>query len=366
MTNELWRIGVERIQRGFESLSGNVGGLLVEVSPEWYPFKSPPGLAKEREVHGRLLSEWWAYQGAPCACRGGITFPERVRDSMPDMSMDRPVQPFVDAEGNPIVNSSGEPIPLRPGLCRYAFVYGDLATADTFLGLAERAGAILSDVPIPAGQFEPWAIKSGNPIRRWLYALHEIAWKRYPGSGLIADRMAYDGQFSMKVSDVPHVRSGNWSFGKTDMPTTHIFSELPDLIGASVAAIDVLLSLARKPAAVAPSTPPNVAAREPVMTDADLGRQVVELIANRAGAEPRLAWLKFYLDSNPNASYHQIEKDGKKAGHHLPHSSMKALLAKKANKWIGHQPHKKAKGATVTDPGVLAASLTDENTRRRR
>jgi len=92
------------------------------------------------------------------------------------------------------------------------------------------------------------------------------------------------------------------------------------------------------------------------------GNAVVAIIAERAGTEPRLMWLRMYLDGNPNATLREIEGAAGKAGHSLPKSSVNDIL--RHEKWIGHPPRGKRTKTRTTDPDVIGESMSDENTRR--
>lgn len=77
------------------------------------------------------------------------------------------------------------------------------------------------------------------------------------------------------------------------------------------------------------------------------GTAAIERIADRMGTEPRLLWLKMYLDVNPSASLRQIEATGKQVGHTLRKSSVNDILKKE--KWIGHPPRgKQTKTSSLT------------------
>jgi hypothetical protein len=92
------------------------------------------------------------------------------------------------------------------------------------------------------------------------------------------------------------------------------------------------------------------------------GNAVVAIVADRAGTEPRLLWLKIYLDQNPNATLREIEVAAKQTGHNLPKSSVNDILRRE--KWIGHAPRGKRGKANSTDPNVIAESMSGQNTRR--
>lgn len=94
-----------------------------------------------------------------------------------------------------------------------------------------------------------------------------------------------------------------------------------------------------------------------------VGDAVVAIVADRAGTEPRLVWLKFYLDQNPNASLRDIEAAAKHLGHRLPRTSINGILERE--KWIGHPARGRSKRARNSDPCTMAESLSSENIRRK-
>ncbi len=80
----------------------------------------------------------------------------------------------------------------------------------------------------------------------------------------------------------------------------------------------------------------------------DDAAEAVRIIADRAATKPRLLWLKFYLDQNPNATLRDIETAAKLLHHSLPRASTNGILARET--WIGHQPRRRSHRDTSIEP----------------
>lgn len=84
---------------------------------------------------------------------------------------------------------------------------------------------------------------------------------------------------------------------------------------------------------------------------ADLGREAVGLLAERIGSEPKLLWLKSYLDVNPNATTRDIESAANSMGHGISKSRVNDILRR--NPWIGHPARSRARAAKPVDSREL-------------
>jgi hypothetical protein len=92
-------------------------------------------------------------------------------------------------------------------------------------------------------------------------------------------------------------------------------------------------------------------------------QQAGDVVADRAGVGPRLLWLKWFLDNDPDASLREIEAAAKDSGHHLPRSSINGILNRHG--WIGHPPRFRARKPKSTDPTTLQAIATEHDAKRR-
>lgn len=171
------------------------------------------------------------------------------------MPFGTPTRILKDADGNPMVMSNGEPIPQALGLARYHFVYGDPVVTTRLLHAAGQAGAALRSMPLPEGVFERGSLFSRSDDLRWFYTVHEIARRHFPGSPLKTRVMAYntapDGpRISIDLTSLAIARKSMAPDAniRIEDPPSHTFSHLPDIVEASLCAIDVLIELAERTA----------------------------------------------------------------------------------------------------------------------
>ena len=259
---KLWRKELQRVHEQLSHLDGRVGGLLVEVSPEWYEFRPPPGM----EMGNCPWGTGWIYNQQTCEWRSGHG--EAVRESRPLLdAQGRPMigsRTFQDVECRPMLLSNGQPVAFDLGLRRYHFIFGDIPTANKLIALAQSAGAALRGAVLPQGEFAPGAMYSHQNDLRWFYMLHEIGWKCYPGTSLSAKRMTWyvttngspvifpaDQLHSFRKDRFPEGLAATVNQNIPD-PPAHTYSELPNLITASMSGIDVLLSMAEESAPEVP------------------------------------------------------------------------------------------------------------------
>jgi hypothetical protein len=163
-------------------------------------------------------------------------------------------------------------------LLRRGWVFGDMASLETFGSVADRAWVAYCGVPGPVLQLVPEASQAryyqprpgeavylirhlfGTPglgndgrenIGLWLVALFEIALRRVPSVPLHAERMTWWDSHTIHLEDLAAAR--HLSQTRPDLQWTvdrlpasgpyHWFATLRDIVSASVYACDYLLSL---------------------------------------------------------------------------------------------------------------------------
>lgn len=162
-----------------------------------------------------------------------------------------------NVKGEPLSNSEGHPRAFRFGLSRYFIVCGSPQYAEDsrplpvprLAELAREATALLYELPAPVALsvWRNWADGFSRQENRaeylWLDALFELAWQRPPGSSLYAERFAPPGTASFGLV-------GKGLFPRlpfsAPIPNEHGYpmafqSKLPDVVRASVGAIDEIL-----------------------------------------------------------------------------------------------------------------------------
>jgi hypothetical protein len=86
-----------------------------------------------------------------------------------------------------------------------------------------------------------------NDVALWVNAVFELAWQRFPGSPLNAQRFAWNGSTSIPLDALSRFQQqANDGFridGIEGITNSHWYSVIDDLMSASIAAIDVLLAL---------------------------------------------------------------------------------------------------------------------------
>lgn len=174
-------------------------------------------------------------------------------------------RPFLDAHGAPIVNSAGEPIPMRPSWERSIALYGPEGAADG--PLSESAG-VLRTCCAEAGLllrnlnqevrnvvWQDWTgrVLLPDDAGLWLSAVFELAWQDHDGAGLKAGRSGWLERQSAPIELITK-RFNNPSSPSlieeladaVGDPPGYWFSRIENLWQASVAAIDLLASMANQ------------------------------------------------------------------------------------------------------------------------
>ena len=179
-------------------------------------------------------------------------------------------RPVYDIGGKPIVFSDGEPVAMRLGAFRTYTIYGlgsakdRAATCRSFYANAAEAGRSLHGLPAELNRilWRDWLdgfMEIDDP-EFWVNALFELAWQRLPGSPLVAEKLAWQGQTSIPLDSLPHVDSLPHFREQVDKmgipdPAAHWYSVLDNLLSASVAAIDALLAIGESVAVEQPVNP---------------------------------------------------------------------------------------------------------------
>jgi hypothetical protein len=162
---------------------------------------------------------------------------------------------FSDAAGRPIANSAGDPFPYRLGFQRTHFIK---KASSEDLQLFSDAAKVLSILPPFVNDVIWGKWRQGFPLPEegfdrgvWVDAVFETSWQKLPFSSLRASRKAVsvdgnslvevrgEGRFP-RIPPIPAFR--------TLAPNVHgypqrIWSELPDLLEASLQLIETILAI---------------------------------------------------------------------------------------------------------------------------
>lgn len=160
--------------------------------------------------------------------------------------------------GKPILFSSGEPVALRPGVNRNYFVHAGGAAHEritnitSFFALAARAGQCLEGLPSSVNrliwQNWPEGFRAIGDKGMWVSALYELAWQQLPESKLSANRFSWAGTTNTQIDTPPSAKQQTTANAQTDLSTfapsgpPHWYSVIDDLVGSSIAAVDLLLA----------------------------------------------------------------------------------------------------------------------------
>ena len=214
--------------------------------------------------------------------------------------------PFYDVDGNPIVTTAGEPIPLRPGWAREYRLYGNQFPGSSdwdynealseWNDAATEGGRLLRALPdwlkqvvwqAWGGGF--WSGQADGPDL-WTNAVFELAWQKRTGSPLAAERLAWLENHTLKIEDLPKYRSstnGPRAQGFDELvehvgnPPAYWYSELSNVWRASEAAVALLLHWLEHP----PGTSSNIESPpEAIMT----GPPVVAQVNAKKPTDPKM------------------------------------------------------------------------------
>ena len=200
-----------------------------------------------------------------CSFKGPYQDPQQLFDSE-----GKPLvgdQPYLDTDGNPMVYPDGTPIAMHPGASRTIYFWGrelfdskpgDYSESIAVLqSAAEELGTLLLDLPIEAKEIVwkewPHNYRYTDSTKKgiWFDAVFELAFQNHPGSGLVVERCVWGENMKMGLKELSE-------FGKTSDRFDELFGDLVEHVGnppaywyswfdnigsASVAAIDLLLTL---------------------------------------------------------------------------------------------------------------------------
>jgi len=157
-----------------------------------------------------------------------------------------------DIDGNPILSPSGKPSPIRQGCFRSHILYATKSNT-RFNSLATEAGRVLYGIPSEVNRvlWRDWldGFRTLHDNCMWTNAVFELAWQQHSGSSLRARKMAWNGNASVPLDALTHMRSRGDAGGPNEWldeigdPPAHWYSVIDDLVSASIAAIDILLSI---------------------------------------------------------------------------------------------------------------------------
>src|ERR1051326_2413947 len=174
---------------------------------------------------------------------------------------------ILDANGTPICNSAGDPFAYSFGLRRNFYLYpGSLRMGESrpppgqkLMELIHEATGLLVQLPSPVAIWLWRNWRSGFSLalmsheQRWLDAVFELSWQRHFGHPSRADRFAWHGSYSVKLygdglfprlSKESSFPGDEWITTQNEIPMAH-YSMLPDVVRASLAAIDEILERGR-------------------------------------------------------------------------------------------------------------------------
>jgi len=158
---------------------------------------------------------------------------------------------ILDVNGNPMVFPNGDPIAFRLGFTRVYNFYGvDPIGFHAFKGIARDAGICITKPPQLLFEFLWKDLPDGSnlardPVSLWMDAIFELAWREIPGVPLVAsEKSAWSENVSVAIRALSKFRHliPEQASGFKD-PPDHWYSIIDDVFTASIAAIDVLLTV---------------------------------------------------------------------------------------------------------------------------
>ena len=212
VVDELWRTSLERIQKRFQAA-----------------------------VDERCRLKCYLIQSAvPGSSR---------RTDLPDE-----LHPFVGQDNGavrePQTNLVDGSIASELGLRRtHRFFSAGRDSLDRYQEAAKSAGAIVEGLPtrlqrflwerLPAG-----AYLANSPIGVWTDTVFELAWRDIAGVPLLARKFAWSGNLSVDLEELDSFLATTSQVpSEIKSPPDRWYSQIDDLFAASIAAIDVLLSI---------------------------------------------------------------------------------------------------------------------------
>jgi len=246
MAADLLRVGLQRLQDRFSKAS-EVGRKLQGCLIEWpalggKPQNDPPEFSGQTWV-------WHALGGYRPA---GVVRDENGCPTFSDKLT-------YDRDGKPIANTAGQPYAYDRGACRAIQLYGTYEARDALKPILVAAGTLLAGTPADGFpvSIPPATLREGDPLRRWLYLLFDLAWAKIAGSPLrvSVDKSAWHESTSVTLETVLLYRGSLQPFGPIEAMLANIpdpptwYSVLDDVAQASVHALDILLTrMAQSPA----------------------------------------------------------------------------------------------------------------------
>lgn len=163
-----------------------------------------------------------------------------------------------NVNGKPILFPSGEPVALRPGVNRNYFVHAGGAAHEritnitSFFAVAARAGQCLQSLPTSVNRliWHDWldGFRTIGDKGMWVSALFELAWQNLPESKLSANRYSWAGTTNTPIETTTNANPQTTENAPTDLSMfvpsgpPHWYSVIDDLVGASIAAVNLLLA----------------------------------------------------------------------------------------------------------------------------
>lgn len=161
-------------------------------------------------------------------------------------------KPLLDLAGEPILFSTGEPVAMQQGCGRSYFIYSD-HPCNAYTQLAKEAGNCLCGLPPSLNRvlWKDWldGFDELDGGCMWTNAVFELAWQQHPGTALKAKKLAWSGHKSVPLDAWPLLsgrlkgHAGDAWLDDLGDPPAHWYSTIENMHHASVAAIDILLSI---------------------------------------------------------------------------------------------------------------------------
>ena len=175
-------------------------------------------------------------------------------------------EPTLDAHGKPITLSDGSHAAIQEPVSRVLYAYGDYYAHATFASVATALGQAIEPSTSLAALVDRCSLLERDAYARWMFILFDLAWAagqgKIAGAGFSAQKQIYlrytdkaalgEGQHLIgdgarfPVDQLGQLRETGFPLMEhlepTPDPPDWFYSVLDDVIGASIGAIDVLLT----------------------------------------------------------------------------------------------------------------------------
>jgi hypothetical protein len=244
---QLWRTTFERIRLDFQRLRTchaphTLSGLLVEARFGWgspnIAFESIPGIQTSGQKLFFRGLDYTNLNYAEIQMPGPAT---TAGESGPVL-----VATFSGAIATRSNDANQMWFPAQYGIRRSMLTFGAASLGDEYVRLAKDAGRTLRGITNELPTLPGPKYFDGDDAALWFSTLFELAWRKIPGSPLVAEKFVGSGNSRCRLESVPALRQTNFPADLAQHipdPLTHWFSDLQDLLSASMSAIDIILNL---------------------------------------------------------------------------------------------------------------------------